>query len=120
MPKRKDNIELSEKHGLNPSMAICFYCHKEIGIILFGKMEGDKKAPKQCYDSLDPCDECKEKYKNDTLIVEYSMEEKEPTGRWLAIDKNYITDEAVKQSQVALATPSTFESILQGDIENDI
>ena len=114
MPRRrKDEITLSEKHGVNPSMDMCFYCHEAKGIILFGKLKDDKEAPKEVYNSLDPCDKCQEKYKDDTLIVEYDMETKEPTGRWMAIDKRYIEDEAVKKSQVALATPPTFDALLK-------
>lgn len=120
MSKKDKGIRLSEKHGVNPSITICFYCHKEIGIALFGKMKNDEEAPKYCYNSLEPCDECKEKYKDDTLIVEYDMDAKEPTGRWIAISKEYINDEAIKTSQVALATPPTFDTLLKGDVENDI
>lgn len=121
MPRRKkDEILLSEKYGVNPSIDLCFYCHESKGIILCGKLKGDKEAPKEMYSSLDPCDKCKEKYKNDTLIVEYDMENNTPTGRWMAIDKQYITDEDIKNSQVALATPPTFNSLLEGDTNNDI
>lgn len=38
-----ENIRLSEKHGVNPSITICPICGKETDIALLGKLKGDKK-----------------------------------------------------------------------------
>lgn len=66
----EDNIPLSEKYGLNPSIEKCVLCNKDIGLILFGMLDGDIEAPKTCcLGHL--CDECKknlEKYKEITFL----------------------------------------------------
>jgi hypothetical protein len=59
--KSKDYITLSPKYGVNPSTLHCYVCYKEIGIILFGKLKGDAKAPKD-FKSIDfICDDCKKR-----------------------------------------------------------
>lgn len=116
------NIKLSPKHGLNPSLQLCLYCRKAKSILLNGKIgKDDLEASKEVVTDIEPCDKCKEKYKDCTLVVELNKNDI-PTGRWLAIDKKYITEETVKNSQVAIATEETFNSILEADEDgkNDI
>ena len=109
-------ILLSKKHGVNPSLVICFYCEEETGeIALYGKLKGDAEAPKHCFNSLEPCDKCKEKYKNDTLVVEFDKQHKQPTGRWIAVPKDNVIDEEMKNHQVVLAEPETFNYIIGED-----
>lgn len=41
-----NSIRLSPKHGLNPSISVCFFCGEDKNeIILPGKLEGDAEAP---------------------------------------------------------------------------
>lgn len=65
----KDSILLSPKHGLNPSIVKCFWCGKDIGIALMGKLKGDVKAPKDIIESYMPCDECKEHFRQGILVA---------------------------------------------------
>lgn len=52
-------IPISPKHGVNPSIDICFFCGGETGsIILNGKMRGDIEAPKYTVSSYTPCQKC--------------------------------------------------------------
>ena len=64
---REPKITLSEKHGLNPSLACCFACGKEYGVAILGKLKDDKEAPKYIL-TQDLCDECK-KFIDDGYIL---------------------------------------------------
>ena len=40
------SIRISEKHGVNPTIPICFYCGEDKNeVALLGKLHGDKEAP---------------------------------------------------------------------------
>lgn len=53
-------ILLSPKHGLNPSMAVCFYCGEPTGeIVLPGRLKNDAEAPRCACWHKDPCEACK-------------------------------------------------------------
>lgn len=65
----KDNILLSPKYGLNPSMVKCFWCGEDIGIALMGKLKGDAEAPRSIIQSYEPCDKCKEYFKQGILVA---------------------------------------------------
>lgn len=53
---RKDGIRISEKHGVNPALASCVACGKEWGVVLFGRLPGDKEAPRKVVSDF--CEEC--------------------------------------------------------------
>lgn len=83
-------IRLSEKHGVNPSMSICFFCGKEKNeIVLPGKLKGDKEAPRQGVWNYEPCESCKKYMKEGVLVavVKDGSDPKNPyrTGRMLVI-----------------------------------
>ena len=63
-------ITLSKKHGINPSLDICFWCGEPKGLALCGRMKGDAEAPKQMVTSLNPCDKCREKFKLGVHLIE--------------------------------------------------
>jgi len=69
-------ITLSPKHGVNPSMDLCFWCGQPKGIILCGRMhekKGDRtdvEAPMGMVMNLEPCDKCKENFNLGVQIVE--------------------------------------------------
>ena len=84
------SIKLSEKHGVNPSMSICFFCGGEKNeIVLPGKLKGDKEAPRQGVWNYEPCESCKKYMKEGVLIsvVKDGSDPKNPhrTGRMLVI-----------------------------------
>lgn len=80
------SIKLSLNHGLNPSIIICTICGKDTSIALFGRLKGDKEAPKEVKGDL--CDECKKKYIQ--IIEVESKTNREPTGRYTYILKEGI------------------------------
>lgn len=90
------NIKLSPKYGINASCTVCFFCGKETGIAMLGKLKGDVKAPRRIIADYTPCDECKEKHKQGRVIIEAvrtpnGLPEIQkgvwPTGRWCLISK---------------------------------
>jgi len=114
------NIKLSPKHGVNPSMQLCFFCGECKGIALMGKInKKDPEAPRECVMDLEPCDKCKEKYKNATLVVEVTINKNDPldnfkpTGRYVAVKKEAINDDNVKKSPVALCISDDFKEIFK-------
>lgn len=53
-------MRISEKHGLNPTIPVCFWCGKDKGeIVLLGRLPEDKEAPRSCIVDYEPCDVCK-------------------------------------------------------------
>jgi hypothetical protein len=63
-------IPISKKHGLNPSISLCFWCGEECGIALLGRLPDDIKAPKHCLLDYTPCKNCQKIFKQGGLIVE--------------------------------------------------
>jgi len=65
----KDEIILSPKHGLNPSLLKCFACGKDAGIACLGKIKNDEKAPMEMTDPNIFCDNCQNVINQDGLLV---------------------------------------------------
>lgn len=56
-----NNIKLSPKHGVNPTMPVCFWCGQPKNeIALLGKLPDDAEAPKHIIMDYEPCDACRE------------------------------------------------------------
>lgn len=101
------SIRLSEKHGVNPSVEQCFYCMKDMGVVLFGRMKGDVKAPyKVCLPDQEPCAQCKEYMKQGVVLV--SVRDPAPgddqnnpyrTGGWVVV-KDDLIRKAVKPKEL--------------------
>ena len=88
-------IRLSEKHGVNPSMGICFYCGEDDGTIaLPGRLRGDAEAPRRAVWSMEPCRKCKDWMKQGVMVIEATGDADAPcrTGRlWV------LKDDAIKR-----------------------
>lgn len=69
MSKKKDEITLSPKHGVNPSLLKCFACGKDAGIALLGKLKNDEEAPKEMTDKTIFCNDCQNVINQDGLLV---------------------------------------------------
>lgn len=85
------SIKLSTKYGVNPSVTHCECCGKEIGVALFGKLKGDKEAPRDVFMGL--CDDCQKVINaKGLMIIEVRDGEtgKNPyrTGRIVGITKD--------------------------------
>lgn len=120
----KDSIPISPKHGVNPSMDLCAFCHKPKGIALMGKLPGDREAPREIITDYEPCDECKEHFAEGVLIVEASetpigpgqppiQEGVYPTGRWMVVDEKVFNPElGFKKGSKALMTVEDYSAIM--------
>ena len=95
-------IPISPKYGVNPSCTICFFCREASGIALFGRMKGDVEAPSAVLIDYEPCNKCKELFKQGSLLLEVdtcphiggqpAIQQQEnqklyPTGRYNVIKK---------------------------------
>lgn len=105
----KDNDEsiiLSEKHGVNPSIEVCFLCQKDMGIIMFGKLKDDAEAPRQvCMGRL--CEDCLQKLKEEDKYIFISE-----SGKYVIVNKDGINPEIIdKLDRVTYMTEQHFTEI---------
>lgn len=123
-------ITLSKKHGINPSLDICFWCGEPKGLALCGRMKGDSEAPKRMVTSLNPCDECREKFKLGVHLIEVTDDGSRfgdnkafafvdtdgkphwPTGRYVVMKPEAMKDG--KAGTKALCDKATMDRLLQG------
>ena len=85
-------IRVSEKHGVNPSIGVCWFCGKDDGtVVLTGQLRNDAEAPRRAVWSKDPCPECKKMMTEGVMLLEVrdgSDGQPERTGnRWVVIDE---------------------------------
>lgn len=66
-------IKISPKHGLNPTIPVCFWCGKQKNeIALMGCMTDDIEAPKNMVLNYEPCEECQNHMAMGVAILEAS------------------------------------------------
>ena len=66
------DIKLSKKHGLNPSLMLCFWCGEAHGVAICGRLKGDAEAPRQMVVDYEPCESCKQKFDTGVALIEVS------------------------------------------------
>ena len=75
-----NSIRISPKHGLNPTIPVCFFCGKEKNeLILMGRLKDDAEAPKNTFFDYEPCEECRKKFEQGILLI--GVSETSPDGR---------------------------------------
>lgn len=83
------SLRLHPKFGVNPTIPDCFYCRKPKNEVLLLGAAYRKEAPSGgMVVGLEPCDECKEKYKNFSLLIEANDnpgQNPTPTGNFAAV-----------------------------------
>ena len=63
-------IPVSQKHGVNPSIPICYFCREPKNeVALLGRLRGNVKAPHHCLLDMEPCDMCAERRKTHVHLV---------------------------------------------------
>ena len=120
------SIRLSKKHGVNPTIPICFFCKEHRNeIILMGKLKDDAEAPKNIIVDYEPCDKCKEKFKEGVLIIEatqYPNVEKQPalqkdaypTGRYVLLKPESLKEPFNIPGTKCLMTVTDYEELIIG------
>jgi len=63
-------ITLSEKHGVNSSLMLCYFCGEPSGVALLGRLPQDKEAPRQGVYDLEPCEKCRDLMKEGIIFVQ--------------------------------------------------
>lgn len=121
-----NSIPLSPKHGLNPTIPICFWCGKEKNeIALLGKIKTDKRgedpeAPHSCVLDYEPCDCCKEQWGKGVTLIEVSVDPNVagqppmqtnayPTGRFAVVNPEALVGD-FKVGDKAFMRPEDFSA----------
>lgn len=63
------SIRLSPKHGVNPSVSVCFFCLKDKGLVLPGLLKGDQAAPHRLVWNKEPCETCQGYMKQGIILI---------------------------------------------------
>jgi len=64
-------IRVSEKHGVNPSLGVCFYCGEDDGtVVLPGRLKNDAQAPHKAVWTRDPCSKCQGYMNQGVILIE--------------------------------------------------
>ena len=99
-------IKVSEKHGINPTIPICFWCGEDKNeIVLLEKLPGDVEAPMHMWipGDYEPCEKCAELRKQGIDIVEVNEkpvigEPQQPYYGYFPTGRHFIIkDEAAKR-----------------------
>lgn len=125
---KKKSIPISPKHGLNPTIPVCFFCGQEKNeIVIMGKLKGDVEAPRNVCLDYEPCDHCKELFAQGILcigVTDHPLPDGRPpisgslypTGAYLVVTEDFIhrfiADEALKQSVLDKRTMLLDQQIL--------
>ena len=106
-----DSIRLSEKHGVNPAIPLCFFCLKPKNeILLPGKMKNDMEAPRNAVWDMRPCDECKGFMAKGIILMSVdeskSADHKNPyrSGGWCVVKEDMVKRVLGKDKQLLEAT----------------
>lgn len=92
----KDLI-ISNKHGINPSLEVCYVCGKDVGVILFGALKGDVEAPRRACLNKEPCAECKNWMGQGVICISVdpvkSTDKEDPwrSGGWVVLKDEAVT-----------------------------
>jgi hypothetical protein len=85
------SIKVSEKHGVNSSLVVCFYCGEETGeIALLGKLPEDKEAPRYVLLNIEPCEHCSKMLLETSTRFLVEVSEK-ASKEYLKVGKYYAT-----------------------------
>lgn len=112
------SIKLSDKHGVNPTLGVCFWSGKPTGeLALLGRLPGDEKAARNSVLSYDPCDEVAKMWARGVVFIEVThnpkyegqppidiVQDLYPTGRWAVVDTSLIAK--------VMRDPKMIESII--------
>lgn len=86
----RNSIRVSEKHGVNPMIPVCYICGEEKNeIALLGRLPNDEKAPMKGVIDKEPCDKCKEFMKQGIIFISVRNGEQGDnpyrTGGWIVV-----------------------------------
>lgn len=81
------SIRVHPKYGLNPTLAVCWWCGKDTGEVVLLGAAYKGEAPHRMVVHREPCPTCTENMKLGITLIEAadSNGKPEPTGRWCVI-----------------------------------
>lgn len=128
-----ESIKLSPKHGVNPTIPVCFWCGKEKNeVALMGYMKGkdgtDIAAPMHMVIDYEPCETCRKNMEQGFTLIEATSKPNAtsnveiqhgvyPTGRY-AVLKREAAERVFNNlngRDKAFATPDIFEKMIACD-----
>ena len=104
-------VYLSPRHGVNPSLDVCFLCQEPRGLVLFGRMgtsvqkalganysemRNDPEAPRKLTMDMEPCDKCKGYMEKGIILIsvdeKLTEDMKNPyrTGGWCVVKEEAV------------------------------
>lgn len=131
------SIRLHPKHGLNPTVPVCFWCGEDKGeVALLGNKYKGEAPPKMVLD-YEPCTKCQELMKQGITMMEGDSASKlgrppmnngvdvAPTGRWVVIKEEAVSslglnpefEDTVRKRRGALIEKQLFEVLFSAAIE---
>ncbi len=93
----KGDLRLSEKHGVNPMMLVCYVCGENTGeIALLGMLPEDKEAPRRGTLTKEPCDECCKWMDKGVILIstrngEAGVDNPYRTGCWCVVKDDAVS-----------------------------
>lgn len=122
-----NNINISPKHGLNPTMPVCFWCKREKkDVVLLGKLPGDAEAPRHCVLNYEPCDTCKEKWSVGVVVFEVTTTNPHevppmrsgkrdfyPTGNYMVLKPEASKEPALPQGSRSIMLTEEFQEFCE-------
>ena len=114
------SLRLHPKHGVNPTMPLCFFCSKPTGEIALLGAAYKEEAPRHMVLNYEPCEVCKAQMaKGITFIEAYHTIPPKPTGRFVVVKEEVIPKMIgnedmqleVLKKRVAYITPEAWEKV---------
>ena len=116
-------ITLSPKHGVNPSVGLCFFCQKPKEVLLFGRLKGDAQAPHEVTANMEPCDECAGLMKQGVILISVDPALTEDRNNpWRSGGWCVVRNEALERWKAAGMDATLVDSMLEkrmGFIEDE-
>ena len=120
-----DEIRMSGKHGLNPTILQCAWCGEPKNeVAILGELPGDKKAPMYSVLDYEPCDKCKEMWNQGVACFEVTDAPESirpalsgnwyPTGRYSVITceaAHRIFEEPYEKGQRVMLDEETYNQL---------
>lgn len=118
-------MRISKKHGINPSISVCFFCGEDKNeIALMGHLKGDTEAPRRTVLNYDPCEKCQKIWDEGVPILEVSatpngenqpplQKNAYPTGRFAVTKQEALKDpEKYPKGKPVLMTLEDFKELM--------
>lgn len=119
MSRKNNGIRLHPIYGLNPTMAQCYYCGGLRGDIVMLGASIKEEAPRSMVIDLEPCDECKEKFKDGVICHEVDDITDERTGRWALLNRSAVSSILSDETKMCYMRSSDYTEMLKAyDTEN--